>query len=134
MKRPLFSCCLRPQALPWALALSLLLAWPALGLAANRVDWNALELTTEQCDGLQALDSEWKAIYAQLYPQLEADRTRLRRLMNDPAADDQQVLALQTRLQQSEQQMRSEATRIFMQKKSHLTPEQKRRLYQMMGE
>ncbi|MBK8190461.1 MAG: hypothetical protein IPK79_08435 [Vampirovibrionales bacterium] len=100
--------------------------------AGSKIDWNALELTTNQCDSLQTLDSEWKNIYSDLYPQIQSDRAKLRRLMNDPAADDQQVLALQSHLQQSEQRLRSEATRIFMLKKNYLSPEQKRRLYQMM--
>ncbi len=97
------------------------------------VDFNALSLTPAQQTVINQYENEWRQTYSQLYPQVKSDRQTLRKLINDPNANEGQVMMIQSRLQQNEDKLRSEATSIFMKKKKQLNPEQRQNLQKMMG-
>ncbi len=99
----------------------------------TQVDFNALGLTPSQQTQINNYENKWRQTYTKLHPEVEQDRTRLRQLINDPNADEGQVMMIQSRLQRNEERLRNEATHIFMKKKSQLNPEQKRKLQKMIG-
>jgi Spy/CpxP family protein refolding chaperone len=81
---------------------------------------------------MQQLDTQWQGSYSQLQPQIEQDQTTLKRLIKAPSADSEQVMHVQNRLQRNRDALHQSATRIFMEKKERLTPEQRQRLHKMM--
>lgn len=112
-----------------ALLLGLCLAYPSW---ADSVPWHALDLTPQQTQSMQQLDTQWQGTYSQLQPQIEQDQTTLKRLIQAPSADSEQVMHVQNRLQRNRDALHQSATRIFMEKKGRLTPEQRQRLHKMM--
>ena len=111
--------------------LTLLTAFITTGWADN-VPWQALDLSPQQVQSMQQLDSQWQGTYSQLQPQIEQDQSTLKRLINSPTADSEQVMHIQSRLQRNRDALHQSATRIFMEKKERLTPEQRQRLHKMM--
>jgi Spy/CpxP family protein refolding chaperone len=99
---------------------------------ADSVPWQALDLTPQQAQTMQQLDAQWQGTYSQLQPQIEQDQTTLKRLIQSPSADSEQVMHVQTRLQRNRDALHQSATRIFMEKKERLTPQQRQRLHKMM--
>lgn len=111
-------------------AFILLYTIPAI--AEHMVNWNSLNLNAGQSAQIARLENEWRQTYSQIQPQIERDRNELKRLFNDPNAHEQQVMMIQSRLHKNEERLRNEATRIFMNKKKLLNPQQKARLQDMI--
>ncbi|MDH4378931.1 MAG: Spy/CpxP family protein refolding chaperone [Vampirovibrionales bacterium] len=109
-----------------------------LGLLGVNVGWAnsalfyELDLTPQQTQSMQKLDDQWQGSYSQLQPQIEQDQTTLKRLIQAPSANSEQVMHVQNRLQRNRDALHQSATRIFMEKKERLTPEQRQRLHKMM--
>ncbi len=120
------------KALNSLLALALALAFASPSMAEHTVNWNRLGLSAGQSYEINRLENEWRQTYSRIQPQIEKDREELRRLLNDPNANEQQVMMIQSRLHKNEEQLRNEATRVFMHKKKILNPQQKSKLQEMI--
>lgn len=102
--------------------------------ADPHISWDSLNLSPEQENEIDRLESQWKRLYTELYPQIQRDKNELRRLLNSAQSDERMIMELQNRIQNNEQRLRQEATRTFLNKKGQLSPNQKVRLQQMMGQ
>ncbi len=98
----------------------------------SSIHWDTLNLTAEQQSEIERLESQWRKVYGEVYPQIQRDKNELRRLLNSVQCDDRQVMEIQERIQTNEQRLRQEATRTFLNKKGQLNQTQKMRLHQMM--
>ncbi|MFN8614810.1 MAG: Spy/CpxP family protein refolding chaperone [Vampirovibrionales bacterium] len=110
-----------------------LLSYSVAWSDSTNAPWHTLNLTPQQETRIQELDTQWQATYTQLQPQIEQDQATLRKLIQSPNSDANQVMHVQTRLQRNRDALHQSATRIFMEKKERLTPEQRQRLHRMMG-
>jgi Spy/CpxP family protein refolding chaperone len=99
---------------------------------SGKVNWASLDLSPQQQSEIGRLESEWRNIYASLYPQILRDRAELKRLLNEPNTNTQKVMELESRIQANEQKLGSEATRIFLNKKNNLNPVQRVKLQQFI--
>jgi Spy/CpxP family protein refolding chaperone len=119
----------------FSMGMLLLLAFthPALAGDPTYVRWNALHLDPSQETQLSRLDEQWKKIYTERSPQLQRDRAELRRLMFSPQANDKEIMALRERIHKSEELLRVEAMKSFIQKKNVLTPGQRMQLQQLFS-
>jgi hypothetical protein len=100
--------------------------------SSGKVNWASLDLSPQQQSEIGRLESEWRNLYASLYPQILRDRAELKRLLNEPNASPQKVMELESRIQANEQKLGSEATRIFLNKKNNLNPVQRVKLQQFI--
>lgn len=96
------------------------------------VNWNSLQLNSDQNQVIQKLDSEWQATYGQVYPQIQTDKAKLRSMLNDPNAQSEDVMKMQDQIHRNEQTLRNEAARVFMKKKEALDSSQKQKLKEQM--
>ncbi|MBY0404849.1 MAG: hypothetical protein K2X66_13190 [Cyanobacteria bacterium] len=100
----------------------------------GRVEWTNLDLNGQQQGEISRVESQWQKTYAELSPQIQRDKSELQKLLSAPQPNESRIKELQKRIQVNEQKLRDEATRTFLTKKGTLTPNQKVRLQQMIGE
>ena len=96
------------------------------------IKWSQLNLNNHQTECMSSLDAEWRKTYLTLHPRIQRDKQALRHMLMSPNANEQKVLALETRIQQNEQKLRRVATHTFMQKCKQLSPDQRARIQRMM--
>lgn len=99
---------------------------------AQQLDWAKLELEPEQAQKIQNLEQEWRQTYRLTHPQLNQKRQALRDLMSAPEVNPSEVMSLQHEIEEHERFLREQATRIFMEKKKTLNPQQRKNLRHMM--
>ncbi len=97
------------------------------------INWAALDLSGEQHQRLQQLDTQWAQTYNRLHPQIKQDQDTLRQLMESPDATPEAMMRVQNRLERNRHQLHKSATRILMQKKQSLTDDQRQQLHDMMA-
>lgn len=110
------------------------LAAMAAGDSPNHplVDWDRLNLDSEQRSTINRLEADWRKTYNELSPQIKQDRQQLNRVLNMPKSDMNQVMTLQQQIQTNEHKLRQEATRTFLMKKQQLSPGQCKQLMNMV--
>lgn len=96
------------------------------------VEWAQLNLNATQKNAINSLDKQWQQTYLNIQPKIEADRAKLRQMLDTPQPNETEVMNLQHQLQSNHETLHMEATRIFMKKKHQLNPEQKKKFRQMM--
>jgi len=99
---------------------------------AQQIDWSELDLSPQQVHYIQSLEQQWRQKYRTVHPQLSAKRQQLRQMMSNPNADSRQMLSVQQDIQDHEQALREEATRVFMEKRRVLSHDQRKALHEMM--
>ncbi len=92
-----------------------------------------MNLTPQQQNNMDRLDSSWKKTYAEVYPQIVRDKSTLRHLLQSPNSDEQQILQLHERIRKNEELLHQEAIRNFLDKKKQLDPTQRQKLQELMG-
>jgi len=106
---------------------------PVIWAQSNPVNWTTLNLSQDQNTRIYKLEQEWHQVYNQVHPKIVRDKQKMKMLLMAPGSDKHQVMQLQDQIQKNEQQLRREATRIFMDKKGSLSPAQCVKLEKMMG-
>lgn len=112
------SCCLMPAA-----------AWAGQGPS---IDWEQLNLNSDQKTHIQDLDSQWKSIYNQLAPNIRQKEAKLLQMMNNPHSNEAEIMKLQNEINQDKIELKQQATELFLSKRKCLKPEQKKRLMEMV--
>jgi Spy/CpxP family protein refolding chaperone len=103
------------------------------GSDVHRINWSQLNLSQDQSSTMRQLDSEWQQMYSDIYPQLSRDKARLRQMLHSPNANESDIMALESRIHENEERLRQGATRIFLNKRKHLSPQQQQSLRRMMN-
>ena len=109
---------------------------PLMSLAVAKehpaIDWAVFNLNTQQRSNIQQLEGQWKQTYQQIYPIIMQDQKKLKTLLSEPDADETQVMMLQQQIHEHENRLRQKATQTYLKKKRLLTPQQQKKLDDLM--
>jgi Spy/CpxP family protein refolding chaperone len=98
----------------------------------QNVNWDRMPLSMEQKQAMQKHDVLWQRAFEQLYPEIQAERQRLRQLLLQPDTDHNAIFKALRQLEDKEQELRYEAVKNFLLKKEELTPAQRQQLQQQV--
>ncbi len=108
------------------------LVMPALADESCCVDWNKLNLTQQQNQQIQQLESQWQQDYQQIRPALQDDQVRLKRLLETHNADPVELMAVQQSINRKREQLNAAATANYLRKRQVLNENQQHQLGQMI--
>ncbi len=119
----------------------LVLFWAAISFCAKaqadngyvRINWESLELSSQQRDTLNTLDQQWKTVVCKLAPRIRMNEEKLRELMNSDSPDEDQIIKLQEQIHQDKATLKVDATEIFLSKRKALNKEQQQKLREMLN-
>jgi Spy/CpxP family protein refolding chaperone len=107
--------------------------WVPVALAEQRqVNWQALQLTEGQRQGVVQIEQNWQTVYNRIYPQIVRDREALHNVLTRPNTDEAEASMLRNRLDRNEQYLRQQAMEAYLQKKRLLNPQQAVRYVKLM--
>lgn len=98
----------------------------------GNINWLTLDLTTEQKKQIKALNDEWKRVQQLIRPKIIRDQQKLKNVMSNPNADEDQIRKLQSDIMLRQKQLRFEATENFLSKRRILSDPQREKLHKMM--
>jgi Spy/CpxP family protein refolding chaperone len=96
----------------------------------QKINWQRLPLTGTQQEAIKKHDAMWQRAFEQLYPEIIAERRRLRGLLLQKDTDHEAIFQTLKHLEDKEQELRYEAVKNFLQKKQELRPDQLKMLQQ----
>jgi hypothetical protein len=96
------------------------------------INWTRLQLNPQQAQHIQSLENQWTRSYMDVQPSIVEDQRRLTRLMSDPNAHPAEIMALQQAISLKREQLRSNATANYLQKRQVLDQNQQHMLQDMM--
>lgn len=118
-------------------ACAALLAMPAQAQDPQRghsrcVDWTKLNLTQQQSQQISQLDSEWRAKFTQVQPQIAQNQQKLQQLLSDSKADPLEIMATQQNIARLKESLRNDATTNYLRKRAVLNEPQQHQLEAML--
>jgi Spy/CpxP family protein refolding chaperone len=120
------------------LTLSMTAAGPVLaqdGPPSRRgVDWQRLNLSPQQGQQIQQLQSDWRGKYSSVMPQIHTQQKHLQDLFRNPQADPLEIVATQQSVMHLQEQLRNEATQNYLHKRAVLNAQQQKMLEMQMQE
>ena len=111
-----------------------LVAVPQGALAKNGLDapYDRLNLSPQQMNKIQSLETQWHNTYSQLQPQLQQAQKRLVGLLAQPKSDPIEITSTQQRINQLREQLSGSATANYLRKRRLLNGGQKQQLESWM--
>jgi Spy/CpxP family protein refolding chaperone len=85
-----------------------------------------LNLSSNQAQQIQSLDSEWKNRYEQLQPTLMGEQRQLAKLLAAPKSDPLEITSTQQHINLLREQLSGYATTTYHKTRRLLTPDQQR--------
>lgn len=111
--------------------LSVLALWGTPGLSeAREIDWNTLNLTSQQETQMQHLETSWQKTHQEVSSQIEKDTAEMKELL--PTGNTQRIRQLQTRISTNKMYLMNESMDTFLKKRDMLTPTQRTQLQKML--
>jgi Spy/CpxP family protein refolding chaperone len=110
--------------------LSLDLLSAPLSALAKDIHWDSLNLTPQQENQIDQLESQWERTHAEVAAQIERDRAELKSLL--PLGDGQRIRALQNRITTNKMYLMNESMNTFLRKRDTLTPDQRNQLQRLL--
>lgn len=98
-----------------------------------QVNWDRLDLSSQQRNSLNNLDEQWHGTVSEVAPRLHENERKLKHLMRSPNADEEEILSLQQQIHKDKAQLKMEATQIFLNKRKVLNKEQQQKLRNMIN-
>lgn len=98
----------------------------------GNINWLTLDLTDEQKRQIKTLNDDWKRVQQLIRPKIIRDQQKLKNVMSNPNADEDQIRKLQGDIMLRQKQLRFEATENFLSKRRVLSNEQREKLHKMM--
>lgn len=96
------------------------------------VDWSKLNLSAQQNQQVQQLESQWQQDYGQIKPAIAEEQRKLQRLLESHNADPVELMAVQQSLQRKKDQLNQAATANYLRKRQVLNENQQHQLEQMI--
>lgn len=96
------------------------------------IDWTRLNLNQQQSQSITQLDSEWRAKYQQLQPQILQKQKKLQELLADSKSDPLEIMSTQQSIARMRENLRNEATTNYLRKRAILTETQQHQLEAML--
>lgn len=107
---------------------------PALADPACCVDWSKLNLTPQQNQQVQELETQWLTEYNQIKPAIAEDQRKLQRLLESHNADPVELMAVQSSLNRKKEQLAQAAAANYSRKRRVLNENQQHQLQQMISQ
>lgn len=117
------------------LACVLISSWEQAAYAKgdyHEVNWESLELSSQQREDLSELDDQWRQSVQELVPKIRTNERKLKRLMQSSQTDEDQILNLQQEIHDDKSKLKLQATQIFLMKRKILNKNQQGKLMKMM--
>ncbi|MFH0703131.1 MAG: hypothetical protein V2B14_06315 [bacterium] len=114
--------------------IGILLCGASFSAEASRIKWEVFNLTYEQKQEIQDLDSQWQKINYAIRPGLIRDQQQLKLLLTNTDSTDNQIRELQKQIFSKQDQLRYEALENFLSKRRLLTAKQRKMLQKMLSE
>lgn len=108
------------------------LVLPALADESCCVDWSKLNLSPQQNQQVQQLESQWQQDYSQIKPSIAEEQRKLQRLLESHNADPVELMAVQQSLTRKKDQLNQAATANYLRKRQVLNENQQHQLEQMI--
>ena len=96
------------------------LVLPAFAEENCCVDWSKLNLTQQQNQQIQTLESQWQQDYNQIKPSIQDEQRRLQRLLETHNADPVELMAVQQSITRKKEQLNAAATANYLRKRQVL--------------
>lgn len=97
------------------------------------VNWESLDLSSQQRNHLNSLDQTWKSIVSELVPRIQANEKKLKQMMHCASPNEDEILRLQQTIHEDKTKLKIQATQIFLDKRKVLTKDQQEKLRKMMS-
>ncbi len=97
--------------------------------SSRSIQWELLNLTALQKNKIKTLDLNWQKTSTNLNIQIINDKNKLRYLITNPYASDNEIRGLQNKLLANQKMLRCEAMNNFLQKRNVLSVSQRKRLH-----
>ncbi len=92
------------------------------------VDWSKLNLSAQQNQQIQTLESQWQQDYNQIKPSIQDEQRRLQRLLETHNADPVELMAVQQSITRKKEQLNAAATANYLRKRQVLNENQQHQL------
>lgn len=96
------------------------------------VDWSKLNLSPQQTQQVQQLETQWQQDYSQIKPAIADEQRKLQRLLESHNADPVELMAVQQSLTRKKEQLNQAATANYLRKRQVLNENQQHQLEQMI--
>ncbi len=96
------------------------------------VDWSKLNLSAQQNQQIQQLESQWQQDYNQIKPSIQDEQHKLQRLLETHNADPVELMAVQQSITRKKDQLNAAATANYLRKRQVLNENQQHQLNQMI--
>ena len=97
------------------------------------IDWLNLDLSEDQKKQITTLNEDWKRVQQLIRPKIIRDQQKLKNVMSNPNADENEIRKLQGDIMLRQKQLRFEATENFLSKRRILSNQQREKLHKMMS-
>jgi hypothetical protein len=96
------------------------------------INWNQLNLSTQQNNTIQSLNTEWNHQYMELKPAIDEEQKKLQRMLADPNSDPLEIISLQASIERKRGQLKTEAINNYLHKRQILNTQQQQQLQDMV--
>jgi Spy/CpxP family protein refolding chaperone len=113
----------------WCLSVQSVLADEA---KTTFINWNQLNLSPEQNNTIQSLNSDWNHQYMELKPAIDEEQRKLTRMLTDPNSDPLEIISLQASIERKRGQLKTVAINNYLHKRQILNMQQQQQLQDMV--
>ena len=99
----------------------------------SSINWLNLDLSEDQKKQITTLNEDWKRVQQLIRPKIIRDQQKLKNVMSNPNADENEIRKLQGDIMLRQKQLRFEATENFLSKRRVLSNPQREKLHKMMS-
>lgn len=92
------------------------------------IDYEKLDLSSDQSVKVQQLDQQWFEYYQKSHPKIQEMQQELKKLMSSPKSDPTELIMMQQKIDQENSKLKSFAISIWAKKKELLSDPQKEKL------
>jgi Spy/CpxP family protein refolding chaperone len=103
------------------------------GGPSKRLNWAALNLSSEQHKLFLEAENDWRRTYDTIQPELLRLNGQMRYMMRQSELDEGQLQRMRQKSHSLQEQLQRKATDCFLRKKRALTPEQRQKFMQLMN-
>jgi Skp family chaperone for outer membrane proteins len=96
------------------------------------IDWSKLNLSSQQQQQINSLESEWKTKYSQAQPKIVEAQKKLEALLPNPKSDPLEIMATQQTVARLKENLRNDATTNYLRKRALLNETQQHQLEGML--
>lgn len=97
---------------------------------AGQIKWEELNLTPQQANHIERLETDWEKERAVVTDQIARDKAELKALL--PNGDRERIKFLQRRITHNEMYLMNASLETFLEKRDVLEPDQRSKLQRMM--